>query len=338
MRSLRSVALGVVIALAFFAIAVGPVVGCGGCAQPLSSTKDAGNGIGEGEGEGAVAGEGEGAVGEGEGEGFVDAGLFQGDAGNGFDLGQFLDGGAGACLPDQLPTLSVAGGLQALGLGLYQGHKEDGVLCGVESQRVNCGPNTPCCVLCGLGACGVDVTDAGQPPVCPPFTNVYNCDGNEDCSGNNICCFTLGGSDCRPSDQCNFDVNAAITSLLEAADGGFHLRDAGFVDGGFEDGGFANDFVDGGCKADAGLDGGSLCVDGGDVVTPERGPPGPQPDAGSLLDGLQNALNQGVPVCTSSFTDCDILHGEACCTSDRLVAVDIGFCMPALLCLGAVAP
>jgi len=64
----------------------------------------------------------------------------------------------------------------------------------------------------------------------------------------------------------------------------------------------------------------------------------PDSHAGSFVDALQETLDQGVPVCRSSFFDCDLLQGELCCTSDRLTAVDLGFCLPALVCLGDVLP
>ncbi len=305
---------------------------CDGCTGPVSAVDDAGS---EGEGD---FGEGEGDVGEGEGEGEVsvdggvadagptDAGVDTRDAGNGFDLGSLLDGGIDGlqCLPTSLPQLSVSGALDALGLNLYTGHSETGVVCGID-PRVTCDEGVPCCVLCGAAGCAAP-TDGGRVSACPPFTQTYSCDGNEDCSGSDICCFTLSGTECRPESDCNFDVGGTLQQFL--GDGGIRLPDAGVVDGGFFDGGFVSTPVDGGDPT----------VDGGFVDDPVPGPPGPVPDAGSLVDGLQTTLDQGVPVCTSTLRDCDLLGGQACCSSDRLPAVDVGFCLPALLCLGNLLP
>ena len=308
--------------------------GCDGCATRAVSD-DAGNGGELRDGGDADAGfvpkQDAGSFGRDAGP--ADAGDDR-DAGNGFDLGAFLDGGVDGlqCLPTQLPTLTVSGALDALGLGLYQGNHENGVRCGVD-PRVTCGVNgpaggdVPCCVLCGLAGCaGAD--DAGTV-TCPAFTQAYNCDGDEDCRGSDVCCFTLQGTECRQASDCAFDVAGTLGQFL--GDGGIRFPDAGVVDGGFFDGGFVQEPVDGGE-----IDGGA--VDGGFVDVPVQGLPGPVPDAGTLLDGLQTTLDQGVPVCTSSFLGCDVLAGEACCTSDRLVAVDVGFCLPALLCLGNLLP
>jgi hypothetical protein len=123
-------------------------------------------------------------------------------------------------------------------------------------------------------------------------------------------------------------------------DGGF--ADGGFVDGGFADGGFVDNDplqapipgepIPGSPVAGGPLDGGFAGGEGLDGGT------GPVPDAGSLGDAVQDVLDQGAPVCRSSFLDCDVFALEACCTSDRLTAVDLGFCMPALVCLGNVLP
>jgi hypothetical protein len=176
---------------------------------------------------------------------------------------------------------------------------------------------------------------------CPAFTNSYGCDGPEECQGDDVCCFTLSGTECRVEEECDFDVNGALSDFL--GDGGIQFPDAGVVDGGFVDGGFADGgfsdggFVDGGFDdAGFGIDGGAL--DGDPVFgEPLDGGPGPVPDAGSFLDALQTTLDQGVPVCRSSF-QCDLFAGELCCTSERLTAVDVGFCMPGLLCLGDILP
>ncbi|OGQ11659.1 MAG: hypothetical protein A2138_09280 [Deltaproteobacteria bacterium RBG_16_71_12] len=193
---------------------------------------------------------------------------------------------------------------------------------------VVCGTATPCCGLCGYAACA-GVGDAGVPE-CPAFTTTYVCDGEEECGGSDVCCFTLGGTECRPEVDCDLDVGGALSDFL--GDGGIQLPDAGPpVDGGYFDGGTALEYLDGGT-----VDGGM--VDGGSVTVYLDGGPGPQPDAGSFVDALQETLDQGVPVCRSSFFDCDLLQGELCCTSDRLTAVDLGFCLPALVCLGDVLP
>ncbi|HEY4221014.1 MAG TPA: hypothetical protein VGO62_06720 [Myxococcota bacterium] len=314
------------------------------CATPLSSA-DAGDGVfdaGAVVDAGAVHDAGTVVVDAGFADaGFVDAGsavvdagpsdsgVDDRDAGNGFDLGGFLDGGAGACLPDSLPQLSITGALDALGLSpLYFGGPEHGVRCGIDPQ-VTCGADTPCCVLCGLAGCGVDTTDAGAPTTCPFFATAYNCDGDEDCAGNDVCCFTLGGTECRAQSDCDFNVAATLGQFLQDGGISLNLPDAGVVDGGFFDGGFSDAFIDGGSLPDGGG------VDGGDVQTPVQGPAGPVPDAGSFLDGLQSTLDQGVPVC-HTFFDCSF--GDACCSSDRLPALDIGMCLPALLCAGSLIP
>ena len=269
------------------------VVGCRGCEAAVVD-EDAGTRPSEGEGEG-----------EGEGETI--------DAGHGFDLENLLDGGLPdelSCLPTDLPSLSVGGALDLLGFSPYFDRPERGVRCG----DVVCDVDVPCCALCGFAACaGTD--DAGVTD-CPAFTTRYACDGDEECDGSEVCCFSLSGSACRPAADCDFDIGAALDNFL--VDGGVRLSlpDAGIVDGGFLDGGFDVDGV--------ALDGGT----------------GPVPDAGSLLDGLQEALDQGLPVCTGSLfpPDCELLQGELCCTSDRLASVDIGFCLPAPLCAAGLLP
>jgi hypothetical protein len=284
---------------------------------------------------------------EGEGEGESDAGPV--DAGNGFDLGALLDGGLPdelSCLPTSLPELSLGGAFDALGFTAYTGRSEPGVKCG----DVVCDDDVPCCVLCGYGACA-GTGDAGVPE-CPAFTATYACDGNEECARGEVCCFTLSGTECRAEADCAFDVGDALSQFI--VDGGIALptppppSDAGFLDGGFTDvvaidGGFA----DGGVLVIPGDDGG--VVDAGFVVgapidggfaggDPIDGGPAPGPDAGSLLDGLQQTLDEGVPVCTSTLFGCDVFALELCCTSDRLTAVDVGFCLPAALCVGSVLP
>jgi hypothetical protein len=111
--------------------------------------------------------------------------------------------------------------------------------------------------------------------------------------------------------------------------------DGGFSDGGFSDGGFDVDggVIDGGVFVGVALDGG---FSGGEAID---GGPGPGVDGGSVLDAIQDTLDQGVPVCRSTlFDNCDLLNAEICCSSDRLTSVDIGFCLPALLCAGDFLP
>jgi hypothetical protein len=294
--------------------------------------------------DGGASSEGEG---EGEGEDRVDGGVV--DAGHGFDLGGLWDGGLPeelSCLPTSLPELSLSGAFDALGLSPYTGRSEPGVRCG----DVVCGDDEPCCVLCGYGACaGVD--DAGVAD-CPTFTTPYLCDGREECARGEVCCFTLSGTGCRAEADCDFDVGDALSRFI--VDGGIARpeppppTDAGFLDGGFTDIVFLDGgFADGGVLVLPGEDGG--VVDAGFVVGPPvdggftggepiDGGPAPGPDAGSLLEGLQRTLDQGVPVCTSTLLGCDVLSLELCCTSERLTAVDVGFCLPAALCVGSVLP
>ena len=156
----------------------------------------------------------------------------------------------------------------------------------------------------------------------------------------------LSGSECRAKADCDFDIGDTIGQFI-GPDGGISIPTPVVVDGGFIDGGFAPVVaLDGGF-----VDGGFVDVDGG--ATPVRGEPidggfsggegidggpGPQPDAGSIGEAVGDFLQQGVPVCRSTLFDCNILALESCCTSERITAVDIGFCMPALLCLGGSLP
>ncbi len=333
--------------------------GCNGCGEPVGPEEGEGEGVVVGEGEGeAAGGEGEGeAVGEGEGEGEA-VGEGEGevvDGGNGFDLENLLDGGVLDCLPTALPELSVTGALDALALSPYSGRTEDGVRC----DDVICNEGVSCCVVCGFGACAAppDGAPDGGPAECPAFTQEYACDGDEECPGRDVCCFTLQGTECRPEADCDFNASDTLSEFF--VDGGFRVPDAGpavdggFIDGGFVpvtaiDGGFTDaGFTDGGFAGDdpangAALDGGALQnepIDGGFAGGGAiDGGPGPQPDGGSVLDSLQETLDQGVPVCRSSFFDCDLLSAELCCTSDRLTSVDVGFCLPALLCAGSFLP
>ena len=311
------------------------LAGCEGCTDPVGGADDAG-----------VISEGEG---EGEGEPV--------DAGNGFDLGGLLDGGVLDCLPGALPELSAGGALDLLALSPYSGRSEPGVRCG----DVTCDRDVPCCSVCGFGACAA-ANDQGVIE-CPPFTAQYDCDGDEECPGADVCCFSVQGTRCRSEAECAIDIGDTIgqfivdggIALPQPVDGGFvdggfvpvvavegGFADGGFADGGFADGGFVDNDPSGapipgepvigpaiaGAPVDGGFAGGEP-IDGG---------AGPVPDAGSIGDAVADLLNQGAPVCRSTFFDCDIFALEACCTSERLSAVDLGFCMPALVCLGNVLP
>jgi hypothetical protein len=283
--------------------------GCDGCGDPVSGDEtDAGADAGADAGSDAGLDEDDAGrradAGADAGDVAVDAGVI--DGGSPFDL-EDLFGEAGipeelACLPGAAPELSIAGLLATLDLSPYAGLPEDGVRCG----PVTCDDGVPCCVLCGFAACAVSVD--GGPLACPAFTQVAHCDGAEECGGaDDTCCFSLSGTDCRPEQECNFDVGALLDGgfVIPGLDGGLALPDAGDVDGG--------------------------AVDAGDA--------GPAPDAGGLGDVLEDILAQGVPVCRSSlFDSCEALSGELCCTSERIVALDLGVCVPALLCTGDLFP
>jgi hypothetical protein len=228
----------------------------------------------------------------------------------------------------------------------------------VKCGDVVCDQGVPCCSVCGFGACAA-ANDQGVVE-CPPFTASYACDGDEECPGSDICCFSLQGSSCTPRSECELTIGDTLGQFI--VDGGIQLPEP--VDGGFVDGGFVSVAVDGGVREDVVLDGGftdggfegddplnpaipgapidggtlTVVLDGGFRDDGVDGGPGPVPDAGSLGDAVQGVLDQGAPVCRSSFTDCNIFALEACCTSERLTAVDLGFCIPALVCLGNVLP
>ena len=262
--------------------------------------------------------------------GFQDAGEAEGlDAGGSDDAGVYDagfswtdvlgDGGLPpelACLPGTTPEASITGLIAALELSTYSGRGEEGVVCG----GTTCALGRPCCVFCGFAQCADEDGDGGY--ACPLLTQELVCDGNEDCPGGSdadTCCYSLSGTDCRAEDECTFELPE-----LPSFDGGFTFPssdggaddDAGDADAGDDDGG----------EPDAGDDAGF--VDAGFV------------DAGPLFD-LAAILDQGVPVCTNSlpfFGECDVLNGELCCTSERFVAIDIGLCVPALVCIGGQLP
>lgn len=108
-----------------------------------------------------------------------------------------------------IPNLD--GGLPNLDGGLveYEGEAEEGVRCG--DNLAPCQAGAPCCVaLEGFnltGACG-EVPQGGDPQQCDAFT--IGCDDREeDCSGDDVCCFVLEvafpltlNSTCMPAAQC----------------------------------------------------------------------------------------------------------------------------------------
>ncbi len=95
------------------------------------------------------------------------------------------------------------------GLVEYEGEAEVGVRCGENLEA--CQQGAPCCVaLEGFnltGACG-EVPQGGAPQQCEAFT--IGCDDREeDCSGDDVCCFVLEvafpltlNSTCMPAAQC----------------------------------------------------------------------------------------------------------------------------------------
>lgn len=298
-------------------------------------------------------------------EGPADAGGY--DAG--FDWADLLgDGGLPeelACLPGTLPEASLTGLIAALDLSTYSGQREDGVVCG----GTTCAPGVPCCVLCGSAKCA-ELDDTGAY-ACPSLTQAFVCDGPEDCPGSadaDTCCYSFSGTECRAEQECTFELpsldggfsfDGLLDGGLSFADGGDdddggsegESDDAGFQesdDAGFEAGGDAGD-DDGGPAPfdDAGLEEGgddagvSSLDDAG--ATDDAGAP---TDGGALTDGgapfdFGALFDQGLPVCTTSFpflSECDLFAGELCCTSERFVAVDIGLCVPALVCLGGQVP
>jgi hypothetical protein len=337
------------------------LAGCAGCGPP-PATDDGGTAGGDGGGSPVDAGVDAGSPGDDSGSPTNDAGNPNDGGAGGGDAGRFdwedLFGEAGvpeelACLPGTLPdaTGGVTGILSSLDLHTYNGSPETGVVCG----DTTCAADVPCCVLCGWAQCAEVPADGGAP-TCPAFTLEFTCDGKEDCSpGADTCCFSLDGTSCTTREECTFD--------LSFLDGG--LPDL-FGDGGlFSDGGFNNPFDDAGTDAgyDAGVDAGDLDAGDLDAATDAGADAGATVDAGANDAGASDAgafdagafdagfdagpelgdivgelLDQGVKVCHSSFEfispSCDILSGEVCCTSDRFVSVDIGLCVPLLVCAG----
>ena len=279
----------------------------------------------------------------------VDAGMSMMDAGADDEPFNWQDlfGDAGvpeelACLPGGIPEFSLEGLFELLAFHTYSGRSEDGVICGGEL----CDPGVPCCELCGYAECA-EVPADGSPPSCPAFVRAAHCDGPEDCEDNgdaNVCCYSLSGTECRTEDQCDFEFPSFLTGgggglfpLEPFADGGLPPPDAGATDDGADAGSDAGSDAgapDGGVAADAGTaptDAGMSLMDAGTV------------DAGDMdTEGVfADLLQSGIPVCRRTlfpYTDCDLTQGELCCTSDRIVALDIGVCLPALMCLGGAIP
>jgi hypothetical protein len=249
--------------------------------------------------------------------GSTDAGLISDagstDAGPGFTWSDVF-GDAGIpeeleCIPEQIPELSLAGALDYLSFTLYTGSSENGVRCGDQI----CDDDTPCCALCGYSVCADPGTDGG-PSTCPFYTRSYACDGKEDCTGNgdvDTCCYTLDGTTCRTTEECTFELPSF------GGDGGFNFPWPPQSDGGFvvDDAGSAQ--LDGGLPDGGASDAGVIDVDAG-----------PSP-----LESFIDLLDQGLPVCRN-LLDCGIFSGDLCCTSDRIVELDLGVCISALACLG----
>jgi hypothetical protein len=254
-----------------------------------------------------VVGEGEGehgndagVVGEGEGEGeHTDAGIPQrNDAGTPAH-------DAGILLPFD------AGGLDSL--------RDGGVLSCVPTQI----PQLSLTGILGFlnfspyqGAredgvvCG-DTTCAHGVPCCVAcgFSQCGDVDGN----GNGTCPALMqkyqcdGAEDCPSGDPAHKQCCASLagTDCRAKADCDFSLT-----------------------QLTAALDGGTILPDAGLI---DGGPAGVATQIGDLL-------NQGVPVCRSSFTDCNIFQANICCTSSLFQRVDLGVCVPAPVCLGSILP
>lgn len=245
------------------------------------------------------------------------------DAGNASDAGSVVDAGppftwsdlvdaiwgdAGLpeeleCLPEEIPELSLAGALDYLSFEIYTGSSENGVRCGDQV----CPLGTPCCALCGYSACADPGVDGGAA-TCPFVTRSYACDGREDCPNDpasDTCCYTLDGTTCRAEADCTFELpsfggDAGFFPWPPQNDGGFiDDTDAGATDGGF--------------------------VDGGAPIDVDAGP--------SPVDAFLDLLDQGLPVCRN-LLDCGLFSGDLCCTSERIVELDLGVCISALACLG----
>lgn len=307
----------------------------------------------------------------------LDSGTQMNDAGeSGFSWEDLLgDGGLPpelACLPGGLPEFSVAGFFDLLAFQSYTGFSENGVVCGDQT----CAPGLPCCELCGYAACAEPGHDGGEPE-CPFFTRAIHCDGAEDCPGTadaDTCCYSLQGTDCRAEAECVFSLDfdgglpfsmndggwtIPITLGLDGGlepDGGLEVDAGTVIDGGVTmpfDGGMDagdSDHVDSGLSADAGgsgdaglaSDAGELVGDGGTLIGAGDGgsADGGVMDGGEEIDWsfLEEVFDQGVPVCRNTLFDCNLFQGEMCCTSERLVVLDLGLCMPALMCLGGQIP
>ncbi len=254
------------------------------------------------------------------------------------------------CIPADIPGFSITEILASFDFYRYTGTSEPGVVCGDEV----CSPGTPCCELCGYAQCAPPEAD-GSPGSCPALVRSVSCDGHEDCPNDpaaDTCCYTLGGTECRAEADCSFELpfgaDGGFSFLPFALDGGPGGFGAGVADGG-------NGVVDGGeIEVDAGepddldagiIDSGVVDVDAG--VDPGADVDAGAPDAGQSLEvdagpppgnPIGDFLDQGFPVCRNSLFDCDLLSLEVCCSSERIVAVDLGMCLPALVCFNDVIP
>ena len=234
--------------------------------------------------------------------------------------GLFVDAGvppALACLPDTLPSPDIQGLFAALALSPYRGRAEPGVVCG----DTTCATDTPCCALCGLNQCA-DVDDAGAAH-CPLLTNTYACDGAEDCPGDPLhdtCCLSLRGTDCRARADCTLTLPSldgipgipsreSSSSQLQQPSGGLGAIPP-------PDGGVDDTYKD--LPVDEATAAAGALADGG------------------IVDTLGELLDERAPVCRSTLLDCDLFHGELCCTSERMVSLDLGVCLPGPLCLGGL--
>jgi hypothetical protein len=278
------------------------------------------------------------------------------------------------CLPGGLPEFSVAGFFDLLAFHSYTGSSENGVICGDQT----CSPGIPCCELCGYATCADPGVDGGLPSCPAFTRSIWcdgaeDCPNSADAD---TCCYTLEGTDCRAESECVFDLSLDAGLPFSFGDGGWMLPnsllgdagesnpigdggvtdaaivdfdsgvlDSGSIDGGFADAGIGSE-SDGGITnaVDAGLIDSGPIADGG--VSADAGLSGPV-DAGgqSMADAgevdwsfLEEVFAQGVPVCRNTFFDCNVFQGEMCCTSDRFVAIELGLCMPALMCLGGEFP
>lgn len=273
----------------------------------------------------------------------------------------FGDGGVPEeleCLPGALPGFSLSEILAAFEFERYQGGSETGVVCG----DVTCAEDVPCCELCGYAQCAEPDADGG-PAECPAFVRSIACDGHEDCPNDpaaDTCCYTLDGTECRAEADCQFELpdfnlgDGGFSFPSPSSDGGGG-NGAGLLDAGADGGRDAGDVAtDGGAQnldagrfdagaADAGsFDAGALDAGALDAGTLDAG----TLDAGAVVEDagpdepgpIEAFFDQGVPVCRNTLFDCDPLSLEVCCTSPRIVTLDIGMCLPALLCFNDVLP